>query len=606
MFRRKEKKNLQTLLFYRFLSVTGALLLIISVIVYMIQYSELYKNMANDILRTSVSIGDTVDLQISQMDTVCLNVINSTSVKETFKRWSQDEDITPYERVIYQNTLSDALVSIRGVDTSIRQINIYPLEGAGYGIGNYYGRFTAETETLPWYQSAKEKDGYRYVTTGTNRLLSGYSGTGSDRLCVSLYRMYFDNYRNPLGFVEVQKYYDELLAGAISPLTAADMDITVYDSDGVQIYPYLEEDTSGGFDYYSALSDIGAESGNTRLYNNVENQREYIAFSRLDYSSFTVVGSIRNIDFFLPILKSLMWIPLLAISLFAVCYFVSRFLSRRIAYPLTEMHQFLARKDSGSEFQLIHLDDSDVLEIDSLRDSLNTFIEAKKAATESLLVMKEQEIQAQMLALQAQMNPHFLYNSLNTISAMAEEGMTEEVSGMCQDITSILRYISSDKESESTVEEELEHCDLYLQCMKKRFKDSFTYEFDIADDLLDMKIPKLCIQLLIENSVKFTSKTAPPWHIRIEGYIDAGQWLISVKDNGPGFAPEVDRHLRAQMDKILKYSKLPSLELDGMGILNIFIRFYLLFGKAFLFQFGNLPDKGGAFVIVGGRFHEED
>ena len=177
---------------------------------------------------------------------------------------------------------------------------------------------------------------------------------------------------------------------------------------------------------------------------------------------------------------------------------------------------------------------------------------------------------------------------------------------MCQDITSILRYISSDRESESTVEEELEHCDLYLQCMKKRFKDSFTYEFDIADDLLDMKIPKLCIQLLIENSVKFTSKTAPPWHIRIEGYIDAGQWLISVKDNGPGFDPEVDRHLRAQMDEILKYSKLPSLELDGMGILNIFIRFYLLFGKAFLFQFGNLPDKGGAFVIVGGRFHEED
>lgn len=138
-----------------------------------------------------------------------------------------------------------------------------------------------------------------------------------------------------------------------------------------------------------------------------------------------------------------------------------------------------------------------------------------------------------------------------------------------------------------------------------RFKDSFSYEFDIADDLLDLKIPKLCIQLLIENSVKFASRTAPPWHIRIEGYIDSGQWLISVKDNGPGFDPDVDKYLRAQMDEILKHSVLPSLELDGMGILNIFIRFYLLFGKAFLFQFGNLPEKG-AFVIVGGRFHEED
>ena len=74
---------------------------------------------------------------------------------------------------------------------------------------------------------------------------------------------------------------------------------------------------------------------------------------------------------------------------------------------------------------------------------------------------------------------------------------------------------------------------------------------------------------------------------------------------GPGFDPEVDRHLRSQMDEILKYSRLPSLELDGMGILNIFIRFYLLFGSSFLFQFGNLPE-GGAFVIVGGRFHEKD
>lgn len=300
-----------------------------------------------------------------------------------------------------------------------------------------------------------------------------------------------------------------------------------------------------------------------------------------------------------------MWIPLLALSLFVVCYFVAGFLSRRLAQPLTEMHQFLSQSDSAGKFRQIDLKDSGVIEIDRLRDSLNSSIRAQEAATESLLVMKESEIQAHMLALQAQMNPHFLYNSLNTIGAMAEEGMTEEVTSMCQDITSILRYISSDKESVSTVEEELEHCSLYLNCMKMRFKDKFTYEFDIDDNLLEMKIPKLCIQLLIENSVKFVSKTAPPWHIRIEGYIDAGQWLISVKDNGPGFDPEVDRHLRSQMDEILKYSRLPSLELDGMGILNIFIRFYLLFGHSFLFQFGNLPE-GGAFVIVGGRFHEKD
>lgn len=606
MFKKHVKKSLQTILFYRFLTVAAALLIVISVIVYMIQYSEMYKNMENDILRTSTSIGDAIDLQISQMDTVCLNVINSTSIKNTFSLWSRNEETSAYERSQHQNALSNSLISIRGVDTSIRQVNIYSMEGNGYGVGNYYGKLSAPAGDSSWYEPVIEKNGYRYVCSAKHPLLSKSTGTSADRLYVSLYRMYFDNYHNPIGFVEVLKYFDDLFEAAISPTTEAPMNITVYDSDGNQLYPYLEKNDAPEFDYYTALKQADSPNGNIRLYNYAESQPEYIAFSRLDYSGFTVVGSVRSFDFFLPILKGLMWIPLLALSLFIICYFVAGFLSRKIAQPLTKMHQFLADTDSNGQFRLIHLEDSGVVEIDRLRDSLNSSIKAKEAATESLLVMKEQEIQAQMLALQAQMNPHFLYNSLNTISAMAEEGMTEEVSGMCQDITSILRYISSDKESVSTVEEELEHCDLYLRCMRKRFKDSFTYEFDIADDLLDMKIPKLCIQLLIENSVKFTSRTAPPWHIRIEGYIDSGQWLISVKDNGPGFDPEVDRHLRAQMDEILKYSVLPSLELDGMGILNIFIRFYLLFGKSFLFQFGNLPEKGGAFVIVGGRFHEKD
>ena len=605
MFAKHEKKSIQTILFYRFLWVSAALLLVISGIVYLIQYQKLYKNMENDIIRTSSGIGDAIDLQISQMDNVCLNVINSTSVKNTFSHWISNDNVSSYERRQQQNHMNNALVSIRGIDTSIRQVNLYSMEKGGYGVGNYYGRVSNNTTELPWYKGTVEKDGYRFFQANKHPLLSRHSGTQADRLYFSLYRMHFDKYHNPAGFVEVSKYYDTLFAEAISPTTSSNMDITVYDEDGTQIYPDLSSGGEKRFDYFAELQSQESVSHSTRIYNDLKRQKEFVTIYPLKYSDFTVAASINNANFYTPILMSLMWIPLLALCLFVICYFVSGFLSRRIAQPLTEIHQFLSQSDSAKKFRQISLKDSGVVEIDRLRDSLNSSIRAQEAATESLLVMKESEIQAQMLALQAQMNPHFLYNSLNTIGAMAEEGMTEEVTSMCQDITSILRYISSDKESVSTVEEELEHCSLYLNCMKMRFKDKLTYEFDIDDDLLERKIPKLCIQLLIENSVKFVSKTAPPWHIRVEGYIDAGLWLISVKDNGPGFDPEVDRHLRSQMDEILKYSRLPSLELDGMGILNIFIRFYLLFGRAFLFQFGNLPE-GGAFVIVGGRFHEKD
>ena len=141
-----------------------------------------------------------------------------------------------------------------------------------------------------------------------------------------------------------------------------------------------------------------------------------------------------------------------------------------LAFPLTKMYHFLSNIDPRDLFNEIQMEDSGIIEIDKLRDSLNSAMRSQKASTQAMLLLKEQELQAQMLALQAQMNPHFLYNSLNTIGAMAEEGMNSEVTKMCQDITSILRYISSDKESVSTVEEELEHCDLYLKCIKFIFK----------------------------------------------------------------------------------------------------------------------------------------
>ena len=149
MFARHGKKSIQTILFYRFLSVTAALLIIVSAIVYLIQYTKMYKNMENDIIRTSSSIGDAIDLQISQMDNICLNVINSTSVKDTFAEWSQNKNASAYERRQQQNQLNNSLVSIRGIDTSIRQVNLYSMESGGYGVGNYYGRLSKSTADLP-------------------------------------------------------------------------------------------------------------------------------------------------------------------------------------------------------------------------------------------------------------------------------------------------------------------------------------------------------------------------------------------------------------------------------------------------------------------------
>ena len=598
---KSETRNIQNILFSSFLYITTGILILTMLMLACMQYSILHATITNDISRTCTSIGDDIDLQLTQMDTICLNTINSTAVKNSFATLTSDEILTPYEQLQYQDTLSNTLTSLKGVDSSIRQINLYSMNSYGYGAGNYTGTLSLTASEQPWYQYARSENGHRYVSVSENTLLSHSAGTAPDRKYFSLYRMYYDAFNHPAGFVEVMKYYDIIFASADSPASDYTINVTVYDSEGHQIYPFPEKGQKY-FNYYAPLN-AGKTLKNNRIYNDVKNQTEYIYSCNLDYSNFMVVISIKNSDFFLPIVRNLLWIPLFAIVFFFIFYFLSKIISKKLASPLSQMYHFLVTINPNGQFKEIQMADSGIIEIDKLRDSLNTAMRSQKSATQSMLLLKEQELQARMLAFQAQMNPHFLYNSLNTISAMAEEGMNLEISEMCQDITSILRYISSDKKTVSTIEEELEHCDLYLECIKLRFKDSLTYEFDIDDDLLGFQIPKLCIQPLIENSVKFTSHTQPPWHIQVNGFLDEERWIICIKDNGTGFDEKVSQRLRSQMEDVLTFNILPSLELDGMGLLNIFMRLYLTFGNSFIFDFGNLPE-GGAFVIVGGHFNK--
>ena len=319
----------------------------------------------------------------------------------------------------------------------------------------------------------------------------------------------------------------------------------------------------------------------------------------MTYSDFTVVTAVVQSEFLAPVYRSLIWTVFVFFLLFLLCLFCSSLLSRKLSNPLKTIYHFLSHIDSENQFQEIRMADTGIIEIDKLRNSLNEAMRFQKSATDSMMLLKEQEVQAQMLALQSQMNPHFLYNSLSTIAAMAEEGMTRPVTQMCLNITSILRYISANREQRSTLEEELEHGDLYLSCMKLRFGGALNYTFDVEDDMLELPIPKLCIQLLVENAIKFTASATPPWNILIRGSLTGTSWYVEVRDNGPGFDDAVISTLRRQMEEIRRNGILPSLKLDGMGILNIFISFYLIYGNSFDCGCGTLPE-GGATITIGG------
>ncbi len=579
--KRNNTRNIQTLLSTYFLLFSLLLLSLMISIISVMQYRSTRNNTIQALQQTSISIADSVDQQINQMNQISLNAISSSDLMEAFLEYYSDS-LSAYERRLQHLHLANALTTAKGFDFAIRQVNVYMPEQSAFGIGEINGDLSKNAPDMEWYKEALKANG-RFVITDED----GY---------VSLSRMFFNNINIPVGFVEVKKYYDTVFSMAEDPKLTHPVTIVIYDDEGNILYP--ESGSGSLFDYYSVSS-----KGSGTIVNTLTDNKEYVSFSVSEKNNLVIAVAAQQSIFSAQIIRSMSWILPVSLLLLILLLLLSEFISRRISSPIRNIYHFLA-DENKDKFQLLEMNRAGIREIDKLQDSINENIRSTKAATETMMTLKEQEVQAQMLALQSQMNPHFLYNSLSTIGEMAQEGLTQQATRMCDQVTEILRYISSNREQRSTLEEELEICDMYLDCLKMRHGEQLTGTIEVSDDMLDILVPKLCIQLLVENAVRSVTTVAPPWKVEILCWIEKESWYVTVSDNGPGFDPDIEQGLRSQMEHILKTGVLPSLKIQGMGILNIFIRLYLLEGIPFIFDLGN-RSEGGAFVTIGGRLKED-
>ena len=124
-------------------------------------------------------------------------------------------------------------------------------------------------------------------------------------------------------------------------------------------------------------------------------------------------------------------------------------------------------------------------------------------------------MKARSMALQTQINPHFYYNTLSSIIVLAENGDSETVVKMCRNLSQIMRYITSTAETTVTLKDELDYVQKYLYCMKVRYQSSLNYSIHVDESLLSQPVPKLIIQPIVENAIRYGSNCAPPWNISI-------------------------------------------------------------------------------------------
>lgn len=602
-----KKRSIMSTLFLPYTGLFIAVILAFTVHTVFSETGKIKVNAFSSLQNNAAMIMGSFDSVIHDLDTVSQNIIYSNLIKEKFGIYINYQDNTLSSNEIYENInntkiLFDLIIAMIGPNSPADQTYLYSLDYGKFGVGLDNHASKERVSEKDWCSKVIEAKGKKFIYCDKDDTLGRFYSYSGDNYFVSLCRLYYSPLNVPQGIVEVKKSFKSIANTVNTFNSPYQEDVYIFSPEGKSIYT---TDSSGSSDSYYKLiqtqqSKPAKDSGVNPIY--LKSENKYIIFSSSDYTGFTTALVIDNRMLMQPVHQYLNTAFILLFTVMLITVMVSYLISRRIATPLYKIyHQVRAFQLTGEEKDTTEFEDMEIgiTEVNTLYQALLKMQKKARKSMERELQLQNSDMQSKMLALQAQMNPHFLYNSLATIQAMADENMNSEIILMCQTISRILRYISSDSEQLVLLKDELDHTSDYLECMKVRYCDSLQFEFDIPEKMHQVRLPKLCLQLIVENAIKYSTKSSPPWNVKILGIMTSTYWELQIRDNGPGFSSEDLEKLQNQINLIEKNGVLPNLEIDGMGLMNIYIRFKILYHGNHIFRLSNNVPHG-AIVVIGG------
>lgn len=272
-----------------------------------------------------------------------------------------------------------------------------------------------------------------------------------------------------------------------------------------------------------------------------------------------------------------------------------RITGRNIIKPLTQFTEHVRNIDNLDGNMRV-IDNSAMDEIKELEKNFDKMLERMNFSI-------QQEKKAYSLALQAQMNPHFLYNTLAVIGSVGSENGCDDVTQMCFELSKMLRYVTEYNLTSVPLQDEIEHTKNYLSLMKFRYEDFFYYSIDVDDELLNMTVPKLVIQPLVENCFKHGFKDKePPWNINVRIKGTHNKWKLVICDNGIGIS---DKRIVEVRNKISnKMTGVFRNEIEGLGLVNTIVRLKMIENENIKFELMN--ENGMKVVIISEHLEREE
>ena len=308
-------------------------------------------------------------------------------------------------------------------------------------------------------------------------------------------------------------------------------------------------------------------------------------FRRVPGWNFYVVSEIRHMELMVPVFQNLLLLIGVSLVMLTLAIAFTRYIISRNYKPLEIVVDAMKHVQQGNVAYRVCIDDAGE-DFRALESGYNDMMDTIERLFDRIREEQHQAEQIKFNALQSQIQPHFLYNTLDCIHWQALEDGDTRTSQLVQELANYYRICLSKGREIIPLSQELEHIRLYLSIQQQRYGNIIAYQVDVPDELLDIQIPKLTLQPLVENSIYhgIRVKEGLKGEISVRAYACEDGVRIVESDNGLGMN---DADIDAMNASISDYSR----DL-GYGVRNVNRRIELYFGQEYGLQYSRNPSGG--------------
>ncbi len=581
-------------LFLIFLFSMLGLLLIVSFVYYQRATEQIRDKMS---VVAEKNISQTVglfDLMLKGYDSVTKSLNSNNELMRLLRDRSSEQSV---EGVNLERRITDILGAIFYSRNDIVGIHIVTNRGKVYSFDRSVGATVRDHSEQEWYTRLQRSTGEMiWLGVYPHSLMSG----GIDKPVFAFGRQLFElSALKSVGIVLIETDADAIASALRNASLGPGSNVVIQAADGVEII--RTNPVQSDMDRIPLGWPGPLKPGEVLL---TEQKEAMITAAGIDMADWTVIGITPKRDLQLELRETQRFLLSVVIVLVFAATLLATFVSRSFSSPFKRLIQQMKQVELGNFKGQVRV--QSYQELNVLVSSFNRMVNQMDELIERIKLASISEKNAQLQALQSQVNPHFLFNTLDMIYWMLDERENDRLGKVILALSQIFRYGSEWEEaSRAPLRRELEQLRHYLTIIQTRLGGRVHTEFAIEDRWLELEVPKMFLQPIVENAVKYGLEPLDrPGLLRISSQERDGNLEIIVEDNGVGMEETALEHI----SRTLEESGSSRRELEsgehggtgrrGIGLQNVHLRIRLMFGENYGIGIASRLNEGTKVIVT--------